>query len=164
MWFPHSSDYCLNCLGVMDLGQIPQSLAGATQNSDISVATNDELRVLFENDPGVCFIERTFYWNLPVHAQLRTRLHNGHTPCQIWAMEAQDNLETQPGNCMPLSVNRACLMATTTPCFLHHQTPSYSWRPPWLIDTDAYILHCAYDWTAVISFKNTLTNEENTSQ
>ncbi len=99
----------------MDLGQIQQSLAGATHN--------DEFRVLFENR-GACFIERTFYWNLPVHAQLRTGLRNGHTPCQIRAMEAQANLETQPGNCMPLSVSR--LMATTTPCFLHHQTSSYS--------------------------------------
>ncbi len=52
----------------MDLGQIQQSLAGATHN--------DELRVLFENDPGVCIFERTCaIWNLPFvnHAQLRTR-------------------------------------------------------------------------------------------
>ncbi len=62
----------------MDLGQIQQSLAGATHN--------DELRVPFENDPGVCFIERTrAIWNLPFgnHAQSRTRLRNSHTPCQI---------------------------------------------------------------------------------
>ncbi len=113
----------------MDLGQIRQSLAGARHNSDMSIVTNDEFRVLFENDPVVCFIERTrAIRNLRFvyHAQLRTSLRHGHSPCQIRAMEAQANLETQPGNCMPLSVNRACLMATTTPCFLHHQTSSYS--------------------------------------
>ncbi len=76
----------------MDLGQIQQSLAGATHTSDTSIAPNDEFRVLFENDPVVCFIERTrAIRNLPCvnHAQLRTRLRNGHTPCQIRAMEAQ---------------------------------------------------------------------------
>ncbi len=64
----------------MDLGQIQQSLAGATHNSDMSVATNNEFRVLFENDLDVCFIERTrAIWNLPYgnHAQLRTRWRIG---------------------------------------------------------------------------------------
>ncbi len=62
----------------MDLSQIQQSFEGATHN--------DEFRVLFENDPGVCFIERTrAIRNLlfVYHAQLRKRLRIGHTPCQI---------------------------------------------------------------------------------
>ncbi len=70
----------------MDLGHIQQSLAGATHNSDMSIVTNDEFIVLFENDPVVCFIERTrAIRNLRFvyHTQLRTRLRNGHTPCQI---------------------------------------------------------------------------------
>ncbi len=72
----------------------------------MSIVTNNEFRVLFENDPVVCFIERTrAIRNLRFvyHAQLRTRLRIGYTPCQ---MEAQANLEMLPGNCMPQSVNR----------------------------------------------------------